>query len=344
MYLTVDIQPVILEFLYRRRFVDLPGLGRLFWTQKKALSGSTYQELLPPDIKINFSDVTEDPSSFLQHLKSTLNISQQRAEEILDSWVENVKGKLKTQGAYDLEQIGEFKMGADGNIQFLPADHKLFTGFNLPTFNLTPIDRPYAPVAGVEHIESPPSNGLFSSVLINIIIPIILLGAIVILLFCLYGQLFGEEKKGDQTAKVEMVDSTGINEEENSVLPVDTALGKESKEDSAISLSGQSEQNTQQVDSMWTEEVIPQGEEENALEKFENRTCIIIVGSFKRQQYADEMYQRIIALELQPYSEVYGDFTRVGVKFDCLKKDLYRTLFQLRGKFGEDAWILKYKD
>jgi hypothetical protein len=74
----------------------------------------------------------------------------------------------------------------------------------------------------------------------------------------------------------------------------------------------------------------------------QHRSCIIIVGSFLRQQNAVRMAQRLSAANFTVHRETFGRFTRVGVVFDCVEKDLAEMLSILRQQVDAGAWVLKY--
>ena len=59
--------------------------------------------------------------------------------------------------------------------------------------------------------------------------------------------------------------------------------------------------------------------------------------------YARTVEAAVMDMGYKLYTEPYNGYHRVGIEFDCLTQDLYRTLFQMKGRFGDDAWILKYE-
>lgn len=69
--------------------------------------------------------------------------------------------------------------------------------------------------------------------------------------------------------------------------------------------------------------------------------CIIIVGSFKKSTNATKMKDQIIRAGLEPYSEFYGEFTRVGTLFECLDHDLEGYIDSLRSSFDSKSWYLE---
>ena len=74
----------------------------------------------------------------------------------------------------------------------------------------------------------------------------------------------------------------------------------------------------------------------------QNKPCVIIVGSFKKINNANRLAKTLTRKKYKVYREPYLDFHRVGVQFDCLKKDLQTVLSELKTTFNPDCWILKY--
>jgi hypothetical protein len=69
-------------------------------------------------------------------------------------------------------------------------------------------------------------------------------------------------------------------------------------------------------------------------------SCIIVTGSFKNSKYADMMKKQLEDQGYTAYTEKYGDFTRVGVSFECQEKDFEDSIRNIRNKFAKDAWYL----
>lgn len=69
--------------------------------------------------------------------------------------------------------------------------------------------------------------------------------------------------------------------------------------------------------------------------------CIVIVGSFTKSRNVVRMKDRIIRAGYDPYTEVYGKFTRVGTLFNCLDHDLKDHLQTFRSDFNSRAWYLE---
>jgi len=94
------------------------------------------------------------------------------------------------------------------------------------------------------------------------------------------------------------------------------------------------------LDKISLEELIELGSD---LKSNFNKSCIIIVGSFKRKSNSIQMKNRLLKDNFIPYIEKYGKFYRTGVVFDCERKPLYKFLEELRNSIDKGSWVLKYK-
>ena len=326
----MDIQPVILDYLSRRKSIDLPGLGRLFWLVKGPSKGNTYSQIVSPSIILQFESAADTSDELSEHLASTYNLAPRQASAVVADWMKHIKSALQSEGRFEMKLLGTL-ISKNNAVVFEPNTGLIGENLKLPDFIVSPVDRPYSGLSPVNRPEGNDENGTFFRILTNFIIPIILLFLIGLLSFFIYRQLT-DPIPGHQNGTMIVTDTTdaeGIGQEDSSL---DSHLAPMDSNEQVLT-----------DDTTWQEEEIPIGEEEERLSDFVNRFCIIIVGSFKRQSNVQRMIEKIEAMGLTTHTEQFGEFTRVGVKFDCYENDLYRTLFQLRGKFSDDAWILKYK-
>lgn len=321
--MNLDIQPVILEFLSRRKSVDLPGLGRLYWQTNPAQKGETHAQLKSPTIELAFSQSSDSGEDLAQYLSQTCEVSPQQAQAGLVNWIQDIHNGINTQGSYTIDTLGRFEKNKDDLI--FVSDQGLFNAsMTLPDFIIQPVDRAYqAPTPILANGENGNGNGHWLNFLTNYVIPAILIALILLLSYFIYRQLNPQPQAGQQPVVQDSLQSDSVDNRETNGIVLDSVQ--------------------YQNDSSWQEEALQNGEEESRLADFENRSCIIIVGSFKNMDNAEGMMRKVEELGWTLHSEKFGEYTRVGVKFDCYTKDLYRTLFQLRGKFSEAAWILKYK-
>lgn len=360
--MNVDIQPVILDFLSRRKSVGIPGLGKLFWSDNNPQSGTTSAEMIPPVVLLKFEPGDAPSADLLKYLTDKFSISDERAERWLVNWGTQARKKIEEQGKLYLRAIGTFIKDEKEGISFAMDAAVLDEKMHLPDFVLTPVDRAYAgaPPTSTEANEDKDSEKDFLWFLMNFIIPFLLILAIAALSFFIYKQLMTgpvqadlgpvteleEQDPGVIAGDTPVADQDPQIEEDQNVVATDTAATTDevyTPDEAAVPELDEPEVETSDTNT-WIEEEVPIGQEEQRLDSFENKFCIIIVGSFVRPGNAQKMISKIEEMGLLVHTEPYGRFTRVGVKFDCYETDLYRRLFQLRGTFTEDAWILKYRE
>ncbi len=73
-----------------------------------------------------------------------------------------------------------------------------------------------------------------------------------------------------------------------------------------------------------------------------NKTCVIIIGSFVKKSNADRLAKRVRADGYRLYRAPYKEYTRIGIRFDCMARNLQDVLSELKARYDPQAWILKY--
>ncbi len=344
--MSFDIQPVLFDFLSRRKTVLLPGVGSLVWKVQRAQKGQALSELDPPSIHLDIEKESGSSEVFVNYLSHQLQLSKKEAQTIFGNWIEQIRESLTKGHTVEIDNVGKLSRDANNHIQFEQDPTLVASYFHLPNVRLTPISRKYQPEGVI--LAKYTEDSLLSRVMTNVVVPVLLLLAIGVLSYFLLKQpLFtGDQPISQDIDTVEASVNTPDPEQE-----VDEALITDMEDAEDEMYSDTMAQNNVLVTSTDTllpdelkEETLDEEDAEERLSDFNDRFCIIILGSFKKQSNVEDMVRKISELDLETYTESYNDYTRVGVRFDCYQKDLYRTLFQLRGDFGDDAWILKYKE
>ena len=341
----MDLQPVIIEYLCRQRTLSLPGLGTLRWLEHKPERSS---DLIfkGPTFGLHHSSKEGSPSDFADYLSRKTNVSSAHASAIVAEWTRSVLEQVRDAKEFRITGLGAF-YEKDGRVCFKADQIALQQGGDL---TLTIASRDLA--RSVTRVEEPSNRSAFR--LWDILLPLILIALIALLSVYIWKSLQPDGPQAvDTVTAVGEVDEPVVEEE-----VVDDTTGQIAAEDSS---NDEAEQGTEGVEDDdrpeseermeeeaeeeegYIEESVENGEEQKIVSRAKEGECIVIIGSFKRNDFADLAVQRVLNRGLKAYTEAYGDFTRVGVIFDCETQDLYRRLFQLRGDFGEDAWILKYK-
>lgn len=346
MAMSFDIQPVLFDFLSRRKSVMLPGVGNLVWKVQQAHKGQALSELKPPSIHLDIEEESGSSDIFVNYLSHQFQLPKEEAQSIFTTWIDRIKENLNSGDVVEIDNVGRLSRGPNNAIQFEQDSTLVASFFHLPTVRLTPISRKYLSEGITLPVHS--EDSLVSRVMINVIVPLLLVVAIGILSYFLLQQpLFTGDQPISQaidTAEASVNRTDSHSEDEEAIINENN----ESEQAIVSDTSGQNSIGDSSTESesaeVYMEERLDEDEAEARLSDFNDRFCIIILGSFKNSANVDVLIQRISERGLEVYTEAYNDFMRVGVRFDCYQKDLYRTLFQLRGEFGEDAWILKYKE
>jgi cell division septation protein DedD len=343
----MDLQPVIIEYLCRQRTLSLPGLGTLRWLEHKPERSS---DLIfkGPTFGLHHSSKEGSPSDFADYLSRKTNVSSAHASAIVAEWTRSVLEQVRNAKEVRITGLGAF-YEKDGRVCFKADQIALQQGGDL---TLTIASRDLT--RSVKRVEETSNGSNFR--LWDILLPLILIALIALLSVYIWKsfQPDGPQAVDTVTAVGEVEEPVGEDE------VVDDTTGQAAAEDSSNYEAGQGTEGVDDHDSPrseermeeeteveeeegYIEESVENGEEQKIVSRAKEGECIVIIGSFKRNDFADLAVQRVLDRGLRAYTETYGDFTRVGVVFDCETQDLYRRLFQLRGDFGEDAWILKYK-
>lgn len=334
----MDLQPAIFEYLCRYRELGIPGLGKLNWLIKPAQRKQDVH-FTPPHLHWKFDGKDQAATtSFVNFLAYKAGVSRKRASEIFEEWRQEQLTNLAENHQITWKHVGTFIKQASGELQFIPDDSK--DSFYAREETLELVKRE-ATVVRPELLPMEDNEGI---TWLEIVLPIILLGLIGVLLYFLWNSLQTNPEPQENRPPIIAQDSNAVQEE------VDTAslegnAEQQSDTDQAVIDQGLNQDSVQEEpkDDFTEEEEILEGEEEKIVQRAQEGECIVVVGSFQNQDLAQSAMDKVQALGLRVYTEPYQAFTRVGVIFDCETQDLYRTLFQLRGKFGEDAWVLKYK-
>ena len=324
----------------------LPGVGKLVWKVQHAHKGQALSELKPPSIHLDIEAESGTSDIFINYLSHQLNLSKDRAQLVFNDWIAGIKAMLANGNAVEIDNVGRLSYGPNKTLKFEQDSNLVASFFHLPTVRLTPISRKYQSegVVLARYIEEP----LLSRVMINVVVPLLLIMAIGTLSYFLLKQpLFTGDQPISQaidTAEASVTNSETPSENDGFVIgdneEPNQTLNSDSPDKGGVVDSSEDDKSTE----LLTEETIEADEAEDRLSDFDDRFCIIILGSFKNHENSDVLIEEISKRGLEAYTEPYNEFIRVGVRFDCYQKDLYRTLFQLRGEFGEDAWILKFKE
>jgi len=289
--------------------------------------------------------VNSDSDDFIRFLSGKTRISRSRIRSHFEQWCQDQVQQLANGKKVILEGLGFFQKEND-QIKFHASLDSDQAQFYLQKSDLSFADHN-------EYNENTPPLTEFirteekdSLNWLEVVLPMILIGLIGLLLYFLW--LSFDEKPApavsDKDDKTEVpIDSQDVANNSRDSVEKTTPIAK----DSASVINAKDSSNefnpVDENDPEFKEELVNQGEEDKVITKANQGECIVVIGSYKKEESVQKAIDKIVELGMKAYTEPYQKFKRVGVIFDCETEDLYRKLFQLRGDFDKDAWILKYK-
>ncbi len=327
----VNISKNIIYQLQKVGRVSLPEIGSFTLEYISASYGINRSILNPPSYKLSYSDITRDIKGLIQEISDTEKISNDLAKKALFSYTKYLKSTLSSNGSVFIHQLGTLSE-ENNKLVFKQSDDTSFSKINysLPQISLTPIaidenekktvleklqEETKIAKPAAETIKTPlaKKNGFFTWDRIRDWLIAALLASILIFVFktC---------NKNTPTTKPTTTVSTNNDSINNSGT-------KTSSNISSTSISSTDTSDT-------IEEAISHLTNSN-------QKCIIITGSFKRSRNAVKMQTKVSKLGYESYTERYGSFNRVGIKFDCAGKDLPAYIKKIRSQFDIYAWYLE---
>ena len=334
----IDLSRHITDYINRFDSVHLPSLGRFTKEYKSASFADSLHELSAPSIKLTFSQSNEENDDLADWISVREGISFADAQKLVAYFVKLKTEELNANGQTQIYPLGQLTVENDA-ISFLPKDSSLINEyFGLQNIQVSPAERSASEktIASIDAAQ-PFSNLVNEQEDGNPIwrwLGIILLALILILVFktCL-DQRVG--KKGSSTS-IE-ADTT----KELSANQADTSLGEKAlgKIDSTLSEINPEKIHIDQLDSTDIDTVLESEELKNA-PPGTLVECVIILGSYKNQRNAIRMMRDVEKAGYELYVGVNGDFTRVGLTYNCAKADLVAYIQKVRREFVREAWYL----
>ncbi len=324
----------------RYGWIDLPGIGIFEGKHQKAYIDHQDSKIYPSKLIVSFHH-TE--GSKAQELVD--HICEETGYKNED--IENLLGQLSLELALQLRAGNQAEFYPLGMLS-LKGDEYTFSsyGYNLNERFYGMEELPISPaIKTVEEIPpftvlpqpSQQSKSIFKEFK-HLFWAIGLLWLIFLgLMFCPSRSSIPDSNKTKHD--VRQNDSTPPLKDSVQLSTVDT-----SKHKAADSVFTQKQSNKIPFDSFQHEIILTDKNVSTMDTVIKNKTCIIIVGSFKVESNADRLEKKIRQNGQQTFRGRFQDFHRVGVKFDCFHQNLQEVLIQLKAKYHPQAWILKYNE
>jgi len=137
----LDITPFIRELILLNECVILRGIGGFETTYKNAIYRKAKKIIVPPSKRIQFQpEWIKDNGVLENHLVKSLGISNEKASEHIDNYVQEFHNQIRKEGKVLLEGIGEFAIDKEQRIHFkeLEDANYLADSFGLDVLNIEP--------------------------------------------------------------------------------------------------------------------------------------------------------------------------------------------------------------
>lgn len=340
----INITNALYEYLQERGKVTLPGIGSFTLSNEKRDYVVSGNSIRPPSEKIEFSEDVLDDESFVKFYASKSEKKNAKAEKQVANYGQDILNGLLNHGAVHIPRIGKLVKKSENAIGFISAEDAFSRNhYLLPKIRLQPLDEGVSrsmadgiivkdvpkPIVVSEVISTPKSEVKPTSIAYTPIVPPVeesktesdkdgfpwlwpLLGILALALLSIF--LFKQCNKS-VTTKSQITENS------------QEAVVDSSNNSEVVAMPKFDNPNLEKYSAFLTEDIV-------------NTGCIIIVGSFKKATNAVRMRDKIVRAGLQPYSEISGDFTRVGIIFECGENDLVEYIGQIRNTFDKYAWYL----
>ncbi|MBK8955086.1 MAG: hypothetical protein IPM34_05965 [Saprospiraceae bacterium] len=314
----------------RYRWFKIPGVG-CFRSRTETAHVNHLEGLIYPGcLKIGIEPHEDtDPEEMLESLSSDFGYAKAELSGQLNALSKAALAQLESSGHFDFIPFGTLEMNSN-TLVFNQTEfniHKEFYGaVPLPVQAVQKtIQAEQLPIKTPIPYEQKKKRGIH---------PLFIILGILWIIFLVL--LFWPDKKPNKTSTDPIAPDSSmiLTSEDSALLQSIQAIETDSTPVDSIS-------SLVVIDKDSQEAVITPAVVDSLSQIVLNKECIIIVGSFVNINYANRLAQKIGQQNLIVYRGQYGKYNRVGVKFDCMEKDLKQVLSELKQHFNPDAWVLK---
>jgi len=327
-----NIVYLLLWHLNHYHWFELPGIGRFNGQKRSAFIHHLEQKIYPGSIELQLeSGVTSNTEQMLAHLVEETAYPLELLEEHLAALCQFIQDTLKDSQFFNFEPFGRL-YNLNGNWVFKQSEHNIHQDFyKQSSLPLKPIqfknEEKQIPVETKIAIQKPQKSFELRSLLIA-------LGILWIIFLCLY---FCPNKKSNAEIYKEQPEDTAVAAQP---LSFQDSLSQDAQtKDSQATIENNP---ISHLDSLQHERIVDTSNIHNLNDSIQNKPCIIIVGSFLKIGNANRLADKLQKNNFEVYRGSYEKFNRVGVQFNCFKKDLKQVLEELKKLYHPDAWVLKY--
>lgn len=327
-----NIVYLLLWHLNQYNWFELPGMGRFTATKQSAYIHHLEQKIYPGSLELQFeSGSTSNTELMLKQMVQETGYTLDTLEEHLAALCQFIQDSLKNSQSFYFEPFGRL-YNLNGNWVFNQSEQNIHLDFyKLAPLPLKPIQfkntEKHIPIETKIAIQKPQKSFEFRSLLIA-------LGLLWIIFLCLY---FCPSKKVNTDIGNGLLEDSA---NRSRPLSFQDSLNQDTlSQDSLVAIANPAVSN---ADSLKNEIAVDESNVHSLNDSIQNKPCVIIVGSFLKLANANRLAAKLQSNNYEVYRGNYERFNRVGVQFNCFKKDLKQVLVDLKKQYHPDAWVLKY--
>ncbi|MCC6816742.1 MAG: hypothetical protein IT267_10045 [Saprospiraceae bacterium] len=323
-------------------WIELPGIGTITADKKAAFIDSQNNKIYPSSLILHFTPLAQQRTEeMVQNLSRSTGFTSESIEQSLAKLIFHLTQEIRVRSEVNFEPFGKLFYPKASNILHFEAGktnlHNSF--FNLSEYPLHNINTNKYASSSISsntdsltefHQKIQKSDSVFNR---NLLVLIGLLSILFfILLLC--------------PAKKTTIHSTATQKTNDSLNSI-TLLNKqksdstEDSQNSSVIIKNDTVPDSSRTSYLNEEKLNPENAQRLA-DSVRNKKCVIIVGSFTQKKNAIKMIKFVQKNNYTSYTEMYNQYQRVGIEFDCTKTDLQTMLRELKEKFDPKAWILKW--
>ncbi|MBC7884548.1 MAG: hypothetical protein H7X99_03690 [Saprospiraceae bacterium] len=332
------------QMLLEYGIVAIPGMGTFSLNSIESAFDSERSFLSPPVTTVEFSTLVNEKYLFAGQLFQA-GMSNDEALLLQSLIINDHEVAIKDNTPFEMDGLGTVK-----NQKFHQKKESVFNRyFGLVPINVTAIPsflKRNHPLAESSSWSS--SNGIKSdytpqNVFVTYFWPL-LLAVLTILLIIFWflssssdvpheGEIvvLSEQNQSDTPALLKPT----INED-SLMSNIDSILASNTLKDDNQSDLSQNQNNSSPNSAKKENGTSLEGNER----KQNQKSCIVIVGAFKRKKNADMLMKKITSKGFETYTEISNGLRRVGITYDCANKDPEEFKSSIKKQFNRDAWHL----
>lgn len=312
----------------------LPGIASFKSEIENAHINHLESLIYPARLKLSMVPEDDtDPTAMVGHLHDAFGYDSEELNEQIKTLGQYLRVQLEKNGRIEWQPFGSLIMEGT-ELKFIQSDINLLQDvYGAGPLPLEPIQKVYSPsgISSAVNMDSIPKRKENSLKALWITLGILWLIFLALLFWPdhLDGPVSTQNENNELGSQLNAEDS----------LLLGSRIVRDSLEipDASLNSSGQ----TPVIDHEAGETLIDSIKLDSISNAIQNKPCIIIVGSFLNPSNAQKLESKLEKLNYEVYRGSYKNFHRVGVKFNCMTRDLKSVLAELQQTIHPQAWVLK---